>query len=85
VQPFVSGSDLELYFLALSKRLEAVHLDRGEVHEYVFAALLLNEAVAFSVIEPFDLPSSHSGCLLRGESILHCVVPGKSGRLARPI
>src|SRR5439155_21462474 len=85
VQPFVSGPDLELDFLALGKRLESVHLNCGEVDEHVFAALLFNEAVTFRIIEPFHLPSSHSGCLLRGESILHCVVPGKSGRLARPI
>jgi hypothetical protein len=46
---------------------------------------LFNEAVTFRIIEPFDLPSSHSGCLLRGESILHCVVPGKSADLRGPI
>src|SRR5215207_180539 len=66
VQSLISGLDLELDFLALGEGLEAIHLDRGEMHEHVLAALLLNEAVALGVIEPLHLPSGHTICLQRG-------------------
>src|SRR2546427_4793936 len=68
VQPFLAGFHFELHDLALSERLEAVHLNRGEVDEHVLAALLFNEAVALGVIEPLHLSLSHSVCLLRSRT-----------------
>lgn len=63
--------NLELYYLSFRKAFETVHLDRGKMHEDVFAAFLLNEAIALGVIEPLNLPSGHASCLLRGEPIQH--------------
>src|SRR5690606_29790511 len=51
--------DLELDLLALGERLEAFHVDRGEVHEHVLAVGLFNEAIALGIIEPLDLTSGH--------------------------
>ena len=47
--------DLELDFLSLGERLEAIHRDRGEVHEDVLASFLFNEAVPLGIIEPLSL------------------------------
>src|SRR5690606_37385227 len=71
VEPLGAGLNLELDDLALRQGLEAVHLNGGEMYEDVFAALLLNEAIAFGVIEPLNLPSGHASCLLRGDSLPH--------------
>jgi hypothetical protein len=68
VQALFSGTDFELDFLSFCECLEPVHLDRREVYEYIFAAFLLNEAVAFGVIEPLHLPSGHASCLLLGDA-----------------
>src|SRR5690606_25788192 len=68
VQALVAVLDLELYFLSLGERLETVHRDCREMHEDVFTALLLNEAVALGIIEPLHFPSGHSSCLLRGQT-----------------
>ncbi len=85
VESFVSRLDLELDFLPFREGFEPVHRDGREMHEDILATLLLNEAIAFGVIEPLHLPSGHASCLLRSESILHCEVLGKSTRLAGPI
>src|SRR5688500_1541128 len=69
VQPFFSGANLELDLLSFRQSLESLHRDRGKVHEDVFATFLLNEAVSFGVIEPFDFPSGHSSCLLRDDTV----------------
>ncbi len=39
--------DLELDHLAFVQRLIAVHLDGGEVNEYIFAGLALDETIPF--------------------------------------
>src|SRR6266581_3129283 len=59
VEPFVPLLHFELHHLTLGERLEAVHLNRREVHEHVFAAFLLNEAVPLGVIEPLHLALDH--------------------------
>src|SRR5665213_1548626 len=69
VQPFLSGVNLELHFLALGERLEAVHRDRGEMDEDILTAVLFNETVTLGVVEPLHLPSGHASCLQRGEPI----------------
>src|SRR5262249_40048783 len=72
VQSLLASTNLELYFLTFGECLETFHTDSREVNEHIFPAVLLNEAVPLGVIEPLHLPSGHSSCLLRGESILHC-------------
>lgn len=58
--------DFKRHFLAFFKCLEAIHLDRGEVREKIFAAIVRSdEPVAFRVIEPFHSTSCHSACLDR--------------------
>jgi hypothetical protein len=59
VEPLVALLHFELHDLTLGERLEAVHLNRREMHEHVFAALLLNEAIAFGIIEPLHLSLDH--------------------------
>ena len=71
VESLRAALNLELYHLSFRKAFKTIHLDRGKMHEDVFAAFLLNEAVALGVIEPLNLPSGHASCLLRGEPIQH--------------
>src|SRR3954471_2226414 len=59
VETLGAGLDLELDLLPLGEGLEAVHGDRGEVHEHVFATFLFDEAVSLGVIEPLHFPSGH--------------------------
>jgi hypothetical protein len=48
------------------------------VHEHVFAAFLLNEAVSFGIIEPLHLPSGHSSCLLLGGTVLPLMLANRA-------
>jgi len=79
MQPFCPLLDFELYQLTFGEGLEAVHLDCGEMDEHILATILLNEAVAFGVIEPLYLPSGHAGCLQQSEPILHKRGAGQTG------
>lgn len=48
--------------LALVERLEAVALNRGEMHENILAALIVgDEAVAFFCVKPFYCTITHLG------------------------
>ena len=85
VEALFSGADFELYLLSFGESFESVHLNRREVHEHIFAAFLLNEAVSLGVIEPLHLPSGHSSCLLLGETLLPQSGAGKSHDLRGPI
>jgi hypothetical protein len=50
--------------LTLVEGAQAGALDRGDVHEYVSAAVLrLNESITFRRVEPFHGASSHHGLL----------------------
>ena len=52
--------DVEGNLLAFLQGLEAIHVDRGEVREEIFAAIVRsNEAKTFCVIEPFDGTECH--------------------------
>src|SRR5215467_9758232 len=56
----------ELVFdhLTLVERGQARALDRGDMDEYVFAAVLrLNEPITFRRVEPFHCAGSHHGLL----------------------
>src|SRR4051794_4168824 len=59
VESLCARLDLELDLLTLGERLEPIHRDRGEVHEDIFAPLLLDEAIPLGVIEPLYFPSGH--------------------------
>jgi hypothetical protein len=60
--------DLVLDGLALLEALESLHLHRGEVHENVFAALVVgDETEALVVVEPLDLAGGHNLSLLPEE------------------
>jgi hypothetical protein len=50
--PLRALGHVKLDGLTLLQALETASLDRGEMHENVFAILTADEAVAFSVIEP---------------------------------
>ncbi len=49
---FRALGDVEFHTLALLQALEAACLDCREVHEYIFASLTADEAVALSIIKP---------------------------------
>src|SRR5262245_42869009 len=51
--------DLELDSLSLGERLEALSLNRGEVHEHVLAAFLRDEAEALRIVEPLHGTRRH--------------------------
>src|SRR5262245_34567935 len=51
--------DLELDLVSLSQALEPLGLDGAEVHEYVLAILLGDEAVPLRVVEPLHAALSH--------------------------
>jgi len=71
MKPLGTRLDLELDELSFCQRFEPIHLNRGEMHEDILAAVLFNEAVAFGIIEPLYLPSGHASCLLRGGTRPH--------------
>ena len=50
----LTGCDREFHFLTVGESLEAIALDCAEVNEHIRAALLLNKAVAFRLIEPLN-------------------------------
>ena len=54
LQALGAADDFELDRLAVVQRLIAIRLDRGEVHEYIFSGLALDEAKAFAGIKPLD-------------------------------
>ena len=52
--------DFELYFLTFFEGLETVHVDRGEVREQIFAAVIWSdEAKTFGIIEPLNCTCCH--------------------------
>lgn len=48
-----SFGDLEGYRLALGEGLEAIALDRAEMHENILAVVGGDESIPLSVVEPF--------------------------------
>src|SRR5262247_1206385 len=59
------ADQLVLDHLTFVERAQAGALDRGDMDEYVFAAVLrLNESIAFRRVEPFHGASSHLGLLV---------------------
>src|SRR5688572_29686302 len=86
LQPLLSLHDDEGHLLAFLQALEALALDRAEMHEHVIAILAADEAEALGIVEPFHGP---------GFAVRHTVVlprrlvarrgPAKlSGRNVRP-
>src|SRR5205807_7008920 len=56
----------ELDLLAFLERLEALHVDRREVREQVFAAVVRgDEPIALRVVEPLDGSGCHTACSLQ--------------------
>lgn len=51
MRPAGTLDDLKLYLLTLVERLEALLFDRGEMDEYIFAALALDKTVPLLVTE----------------------------------
>src|SRR5204862_6093519 len=54
-----SIGDIELHCLAFLRAAEAVRLDCRKMHEYIFAGLTTNKAVALGVIEPLYCSCFH--------------------------
>ena len=52
LRAFLSLNDFELDSVSLSKGLEALRLDRAEVHENIRSTFARNEAKTFRVVEP---------------------------------
>jgi len=51
---FLALDNLEFHLLSFAQRTEAFALNSAVVNEDIPAAVALNEAVAFRIIEPFD-------------------------------
>ncbi len=47
-------NDVELYALAFFKSLVTVHLNSGEVNEYIAALLCFDEAITLLCVKPFN-------------------------------
>ena len=54
LRPLLALGDLELDARPIVQRLVAVHVDRGEVDEYVLPTVDRDEAVALLAVEPLD-------------------------------
>ncbi len=54
LQALGAADDFELDRLAVVQRLVAIRLDRGEMYEYIFPGLALDEAKAFAGVKPLD-------------------------------
>ena len=54
-----SLGDIELHCLAFLQAAEAASLDCRKMHEYIFAGLTANKAVALGVIEPLYCSCFH--------------------------
>ncbi len=59
MKPLVPGLDLELHLLPFLKGFEALRLNGREVDEYVFTAVLGDEAVSLGIVEPLHSPLGH--------------------------
>src|SRR5262245_15290354 len=66
LQTLRSAGDVELDPVTLGQRLEAFLLDRREMHEHVFPAILRDETETLGVVEPLDRACSHFGLLSLG-------------------
>src|SRR6185437_8915194 len=88
VKTFCTRLNLEFHFLSLSECLEAIHGDGREMHEDVFATLLLDETETLGIIEPLHLALCHRRSPARGSvASLALTASGGAGRgrLAAPI
>src|SRR5262245_10480381 len=54
-----TAGHLELHVFALGKGLEALTLDRREVHEHVLSAFLRDESESLRLVEPLHCATSH--------------------------
>src|SRR5262249_17537056 len=59
LQTLRSAGHVELEGLALGQRLEALTLDRGEVHEHVLTAVLGDETETLRLVNPLQGAASH--------------------------
>ena len=67
-------NNFESHFLTFFERLEAAHVDRGEVREQVFAAVIgSDETETLSVVEPFN------------STVCHALLPYKKRRVEMPV
>jgi hypothetical protein len=54
-------NNLESHFLTFFERLEAAHVDRGEMREQIFAAVIgSNETETLCIVEPFNCTVCHA-------------------------
>jgi len=54
LQALGATDNFELDRLAVVQGLVAIRLDRGEVHEYIFSGLALDETKALAGVKPLD-------------------------------
>ena len=64
LETFWSGYHIKRYGFAFCERFEPLTLNGGEVYEYIFAVVLLDEPESLCVIEPFHFALCHFPYLL---------------------
>src|SRR5215510_5454963 len=79
LQPLGSASHVELEGLTLGQRLEPFALNRGEMHEDVFAVLLGDEAETLRFVEPLHGATSHLQLLADGQTPCINAAPDRGG------
>jgi hypothetical protein len=63
--PFGTLLDVEGDFVTFLQGFKSRSIDTGVMNEYIRPFLLLNKAVSFALIEPFDNTICHRGALLK--------------------
>jgi hypothetical protein len=59
LEPFGACDHIESYGFTFSERFEPFALDGGEMYEYIFTVVLLDESKTLCVVEPFYFPLCH--------------------------
>ena len=59
LEPFGACDHIECYGFTFGKRLEAFALNGGEMYEYIFTVVLLDETKTLGVVEPFYFSLCH--------------------------
>ena len=64
LEPLGPSDYIERYGLAFCKGFEALTLNGGEMHEYIFTVVLLDETETLGVVEPLHFALCHFPFLL---------------------
>lgn len=64
LEPLGPGDHIERYGLAFGEGFESITLNGGEMYEYIFTVVLLDETESLGVVEPFHFALCHFPYLL---------------------